>query len=217
MERQLKLFFDKHMCNNNRKSLKSGNAKLPPNVLQARIQRMISCRGLQLDVSFRPPVELKEFKIQQATTTRQSSHNNKNTVLWVVTYQEKIGVSLVRKLHTEIGQKVTDLCIISCFPISSMAKKMLDSLSVHCTIFRMYDLQKCIIDHFHVPPHVKLGPTEKKRFLARYNPKHVPKIRTQDVIVQYYGWLVGDIIQITRRLEETQEPTTYYRIVTDKT
>lgn len=170
---------------------------------------MISCRGLQLDDTFQPPAELHEFHIQKATNTDEKS------VLWVVVYQEKIGVSLIRTLVTEIEDDVTDMCIISRYIISSMAKKRLDSLSVHCTIFRMYDLQKCILDHFRVPPHIKLSCAEKKKFLAKYNPKHVPKIRAQDVIVQYHGWLVGDIIKITRRLEDTQEPTTYYRIVTD--
>lgn len=65
--------------------------------------------------------------------------------------------------------------------------------------FDIASLQHVVVDNDLVPLHRKLSGHELERFDEQYKRCDVAKILSNDPVVRYFNWSVGDVIEITRK------------------
>ena len=70
-------------------------------------------------------------------------------------------------------------------------------------------------EHFLVPEHRKLSPEEKEAILKKYNAtdKQMPKISIKDPAIRILEPKEGDLIEIKRKVLDSNDFYLYYRIV----
>lgn len=86
-------------------------------------------------------------------------------------------------------------------PISSTGNEELKALTLtKWQVFHDKNLNYNPTRHIEVPKHIRLSKEEAilKLREMRTDISKLPLIRATDIIVQYYGWSVGDLIQIHR-------------------
>lgn len=82
-------------------------------------------------------------------------------------------------------------------------------------VFKYHEIMSPVVDHVSVPLHEKINDEERADLLLKLGIREgteqyiLPNIKIWDPVVRYYDFNVGDILRITRRLDEP-----YYRIVT---
>lgn len=93
-----------------------------------------------------------------------------------------------------------DLVIITTDPLSSKANEDLGKLRITKKwLFFDKELIFNVSRHFMVPEHVLLSKEKKIEFTKVFKaPQQISQI---DPIVKYYGWDIGDIVMITRDIE----------------
>jgi DNA-directed RNA polymerase I, II, and III subunit RPABC1 len=86
-------------------------------------------------------------------------------------------------------------------------------------LFNTNQLHYNVTKHEIVPKHIKMSQKNAKKILKKMNINwndrfyKLPKIYKSDPVIKYYGWGVGSIIQIKRKISSDIEPHNYFRIV----
>lgn len=133
---------------------------------------------------------------------------------------EQISVNVVRRFIALINTySVTHAILIVDVQLSSPANKALEELRLtKWQLFIDDVLTHNPTHHQLVPHHELLSPEEahRKKLQLRVNSSGLLILRSDDAIVQYYGWEVGSIIRIHRNHSYMNilAPKTYnYRVV----
>lgn len=136
-------------------------------------------------------------------------------VFWSLGSESKM--SFVQQVFSEAASgKLNQIVIIVEHPLVSKAKTTVNSITkiVNTCVFELSDVQFRKPSHILVPPHRLLSETEKQKVLEDYQVKQekCPRISDIDPIVQWYGWSLGDLIEIQRKEGVFKNDKTY-RIV----
>jgi len=70
-------------------------------------------------------------------------------------------------------------------------------------------------EHFLVPEHRKLSAEEKQQIMQKYDAeeKQFPKISIKDPAIKILNPEIGDMIEIRRKVLDSDESYLYYRVV----
>jgi DNA-directed RNA polymerase subunit H (RpoH/RPB5) len=79
-------------------------------------------------------------------------------------------------------------------------------------VFHVLRLQLPVIDHDDYLPHRRLCPTETRRVMEQFDTdaSHLSKMFYGDPVARFFGWSVGDVIEIT--FHEVDDPTLATRV-----
>jgi DNA-directed RNA polymerase subunit H (RpoH/RPB5) len=79
-------------------------------------------------------------------------------------------------------------------------------------VFHVLRLQLPVIDHEDFLPHRRLRPEETDRVMARFDTdaSHLSKMFYGDPVARFFGWSVGDVIEIT--FHEDDDPKLTKRV-----
>jgi len=130
---------------------------------------------------------------------------NKNKVFITISNEDKVNVKLIKEYHTFIEKNNITHFILICENITSTVNEILNLMKIRVEVFNTNELQYNILEHSYVPKHEKIEITDEatKKDLVNY-----PKILFTDPVVRFMGFVVGDVIKITRK-----NGTIYYRCV----
>ncbi|AHC55066.1 DNA-directed RNA polymerase subunit RPB5 [Tunisvirus fontaine2] len=138
-------------------------------------------------------------------------------VFWSLKTESKM--SFVQHVFSEAATgKLSQVVIIVEKPLVSKAKTTVNSIAkiVNTTVFELSDVQFRKPSHILIPPHRLMSEEEKRETLEKYSleAKDCPRISSTDPVTQWYGWVIGDMIEI-KRPEGTFKKDATYRIVWD--
>lgn len=116
--------------------------------------------------------------------------------------QKQVSADVIRAFMGLIQKYgIYEAVLIVDAPISSTGNEELSALkSAKWQVFQDSDLTYNPTQHVDVPLHVRLSPEEAQIKLRemRTDISKLPIIKVNDPIIRYYGWSVGDLIQIHR-------------------
>jgi DNA-directed RNA polymerase subunit H (RpoH/RPB5) len=131
----------------------------------------------------------------------------------------QLGVDAVGDAIYEMDRiKAKNGILITPRQLSSQAQKKIEGLvSYNIYIFMEDEMYYDPTEHVLTPEHIPLTASEQRDFLKRNNLSidQLPIILTTDIIVRYYGFKVGQIIQINRTnfYETIVQNSLSYRVV----
>lgn len=116
--------------------------------------------------------------------------------------KKQLGVEYIGDAITKMDEyRAKNGIIITHKPLSSDASKKIQSLvTYNINIFLESEMTYDPISHFLTPEHKALSTEEQRDFMSRNNLSidQFPVILTTDMIVRYYGFRPGQVIQINR-------------------
>ncbi|AMQ10982.1 DNA-directed RNA polymerase subunit RPB5 [Brazilian marseillevirus] len=136
-------------------------------------------------------------------------------VFWSLGSDSKM--SFVQQVFSEAATgKLSQVVIIVEKPLVSKAKTTVNSITkiVNTTVFELSDIQFRKPSHKLIPPHRLMTEAEKKATLEKYKVEldKYPRISNLDPVTQWYGWTIGDMIEI-KRAEGVLKKDRMYRVV----
>lgn len=197
------------------KYLGTANTSLRDADVRNVIHDMIKCRGYtlsrDLDIWQNPVTE--ELLCYLSKCERRDSIGGDIETL-IYRPESRINIQLARELKTFCQQwHIRKLLIISETNLTSSARSMISQVFPHFHHLRPRQLQRCYIHHHLVPEQVRI---EAAQLPYRYvSLKQLPRMRHDDVICKFFGWVQGDIIQSKRVFGNGLEAQYYYRYVTN--
>lgn len=136
-------------------------------------------------------------------------------VFWGLTIESKVAFS--QRVFAEANTRdPKQIVLIVDKALVSKAKTTISNMKKtrNINVFELGDVQFPKPKHRDVPPHRLLTPEQKEKVLEEYQvtERECPRISDIDPIVQWYGWEVGDMIEIERKEGIFRKDKTY-RIV----
>lgn len=145
------------------------------------------------------------------TENRYVVSGGRESVLHVFFHNEdRVGV---KQLRTWVESSNADrIVVVSLEGPTSFTKREADTNYPQVQFFLFRELCVNITKHTMVPKHRRLPDKSHVPVELSASCGELPVLFTTDRVAQYYGFEVGDLIQITRTVG-SQEPVYYYRIV----
>lgn len=143
------------------------------------------------------------FSRENMSTIYQDENGNKTYVYFVPqTAKERQGVGVVQSFVEKLTNQGINLGIlITIEDFTSDAKKAIADITTP-SIQVFFDRQLFTNPTLHktTPPHYRLTPDERLKFLSenKIQPGQMPSFTLDEPIVRYYNWKPGDIIRIER-------------------
>ena len=126
----------------------------------------------------------------------------------------KVGIQQARSINKQAHQfNARDLIVVSSKGVTSVAKRLMQSLFRSCTFFETSELSCNFPGHRLVQHHSLLqNPT---RFLKQHHltKAQLPVLSRNDPISKYHGFVAGNIVRIRRAWGDGIEPHDYFRVV----
>lgn len=195
----MQTYFDTYVLKSKPKVHNIGHTK----AYQKTIAKLVQTRGYEFTDDDDPD-----------STYRIAKDTKQQRQLLLCQYTTKVGIHTTRDLEAYVTPNIQSICVVTTIGISTSARRYLEhKVNVPVTIFHAQDLQCNYVSHTMIPKHQRLSSHDKTNFLKTYRSNHLPKYELDDPVVKYHGWVKGDIIQIDRRFDDTQELHRYYRIV----
>lgn len=137
-------------------------------------------------------------------TQSYTNENDKVTYVYFapLTVKDKQGIGIVTTFIDTANELAADVAIIiTGEDFTSDARKSLEALTEPIIqVFFDFQLYVNPTSHYLVPKHTKLSEDERRELLtkSKIQPRQALTLSIDDPIVQYYGWLPGDLIRVDR-------------------
>lgn len=117
--------------------------------------------------------------------------------------EDRVGVRFARQVVEGLGEGKKSALIVSLEGPTPFTRRECEGQRLQ--FFTCRQLCVNVTRHSLVPRHTAVAP-------AGHDLALLPKLLETDAVAQYYGWPVGTVVQIERRLG-THEPIPYFRVV----
>lgn len=168
------------------------------------VRQMLLDRQFQLESPF--PDQPDEY-YREHDIVFQASNGSRKIVVYAHK-ESKFGINDARSLdHPGI------LIIPDSAKLSPESKMLLKQKNIQA--FVESELLYNVTRHSLVPLHTKLTKTEENKLWKTLHCKkhNLAVISSQDPVVRYYGWQIGDVIRIVQRFGGTQEPSVEFYVI----
>lgn len=188
------------------------SVQLNPEIMCRNIVEMIRARKYEIPEihltdmeSLREHFDMKIYKVKQRSLliTYPSQKVSKEYI-----DDKESGLIAIAKQN-----KVKDIIII-CFNLTNPARTSIDSYkNMHISIFFEKEFMFNPTQHRLVPIHKGLSNKKAQEIMETYHfkPEQMPKLLKSDAICKYYGFHVGQMIEISQK----DRHEIHYRIVVD--
>jgi DNA-directed RNA polymerase subunit H (RpoH/RPB5) len=159
-------------------------------------------------------IKQREYKLIESTDKHLVGINDKGDRIAVLLDPEDIGIRKIEEISARAAYLKCKKCIAihlgNVTPVARQAIKnylVVDGvkidegkdglfIGVRIEIFYIDEVLINITKHRLVPPHRKIK--NHKKFTDKYGINH-PILKMSDPVRRFYGWDIGDIIQVTRK------------------
>ena len=187
-----------------------------------REQNLLQITAEEFEEAYIPFAEQQKKSLRTVLSQLYEKENGEKLYVYYADApadKSQLGVDIIGDAIQEMDRfKSKNGIIITSKQLSSSARKQIEGLvSYNVSIFMEDEMLYDPTAHYLTPEHIGLTPDVQRDLLKRnkINLDQLPIILTSDMIARYYGFKVGQVIQINRvNLYETIVPhSVAYRVV----